>query len=118
MILLSVSMACMSLPAFAYNEQHQSQQLHQPPGHVKHTAHAASQHAKHVKKVTLLKPHQAWKVGHPMPASYRAKAYRVADYRTYHLSRPAKNQHWYRVNGDYVLVNVITHSILQIISGR
>ena len=120
-VLLSMSLAGMSLPAFAYNgqnqngphqnEQRQSQsQQHKPQG----GPHAAPQQ---VKKVAVVKPHQAWKVGNSLPASYRAKTYRVADYRTHHLKQPGKNQHWYKVNGDYVLVNVITNSILQIITG-
>lgn len=123
--LFSMALAAVSLPALAYNGPNQNgphqdgqHQAHQPPGQ-QHRPQGGP-HAgppQQVKKVVVIKPHQAWKVGHPMPASYRAKVYRV-DYRSHHLKQPGKNQHWYKVNGDYVLVNVISHSILQIITGR
>ena len=99
-------------PAMAHDSHHQ------PPGHAKGGPGPAQHVAHHHAKKVILKPHQAWKVGHSMPASYRAKAYRVQDYRTHHLKRPAKNQHWYQVNGDYVLINAVSNSIVQIITGR
>ncbi len=111
---LATLVMAFSASAMARNDDHQ------PPGHAKQHISQGASHVEHQhsKKVVPLKPHQAWKVGHQFPASYRAKTYRVYDYGSYHLSRPARNQHWYRINGDYVLVNVISHSILQIIAGR
>nr|MCM1981194.1 RcnB family protein [Acinetobacter pittii] len=33
------------------------------------------------------------------------------------MYKPSKNQQWIKVNGDYVLVNVINHSVIKIIKG-
>jgi Ni/Co efflux regulator RcnB len=103
LILAALTMV-VSVPAMARIDDHQS------------SSHA-HQHAEHGKKLAVSKPHHAWKVGHKLPDNYLSKGYRV-NYQTYHLGRPAKNQHWYRVNGDYVLVNVISHRILQVMAGR
>lgn len=123
-IIVGTAMTLLSVPTLAQNGQHG------PPGHSNYgqsndkvlnhsqAEKHGNQDAKHAKKVVQIKPHQSWKVGHQFPHGYRSKAYQVYDYGNYHLSRPAKNQQWYRINGDYVLVNVISHSILQIIAGR
>lgn len=123
-IILGTVMTLLSVPVLANNGQHGSsghsnhgQTKDKVLNHSQAEKHG-NQHDKHAKKVVQIKPHQSWKVGHQFPQSYRTKTYQVYDYGNYHLSRPAKNQQWYRINGDYVLVNVISHSILQIIAGR
>lgn len=105
-----------SVPAMARIDDHQ------PPGQSIQYAKSvnnshAHPHAEHGKKLAVSKPHHVWKMGHKLPDNYRSKGYRI-NYQTYHLGRPAKNQHWYRVNGDYLLVNVISHRILQVMAGR
>ena len=100
-------------------QQNHGQQRDASAPHSHANQHQTSQHQKHQpKKVMVVKPHQAWKVGHQLPSQYRGNAYRVTNYQAYHLNKPGKNQHWVRVNGDYVLVNILSQSILQIITGR
>lgn len=119
----------LSVPAFAQDNNHGYGKNHSAQNHgQQHSAgaphHQSNQHQKHQhqkhqpKKVMVVKPHQAWKVGHQLPSQYRGHAYRVTNYQAYHLNKPGKNQHWVRVNGDYVLVNILSQSILQIITGR
>ncbi|MDQ9010670.1 RcnB family protein [Acinetobacter gerneri] len=54
-----------------------------------------------------------WKVGHTYPSQYRGAGYKV-DHKQYKkLSRPGHNQQWYKVNGQYVLVNTQNHHIIK-----
>lgn len=115
LILAAVTMV-VSVPAMARIDDHQASGHSRQHAKSVNNSHA-HQHSEHGKKLVVSKPHHAWKVGHKLPDNYLSKGYRV-NYQTYHLGRPAKNQHWYRVNGDYVLVNVISHRILQVMAGR
>ncbi|RYY80132.1 MAG: hypothetical protein EOO69_03240 [Moraxellaceae bacterium] len=63
-------------------------------------------------------PHTNWKTGYVLPNQYRAKTYEVVRYNSYGLQRPGKNQRWFKIKGDYVLVNVANHHIVRIINGR
>ncbi|WP_265734191.1 MULTISPECIES: RcnB family protein [unclassified Acinetobacter] len=33
------------------------------------------------------------------------------------LSKPGKNQQWIKVNGDYILMNAVSHAMIKIIAG-
>lgn len=56
-----------------------------------------------------------WRVGQSMDKQYRQSRYAV-DYRSHkNLSKPGKNQKWYKVDGEYVLVNELTSAILRVV---
>ena len=60
-------------------------------------------------------PSRDWRVGQTLPRSYDSSRYKV-DYRdTKKLSKPNRNQEWYKINGDYVLVNEKNNKIVRII---
>lgn len=63
-------------------------------------------------------PQASWKAGYVLPNQYRTKTYQVARYRSHGLQRPARNQQWFKIKGDYVLVNVVNHRIIRMINGR
>ncbi|AOA56973.1 RcnB family protein [Acinetobacter larvae] len=54
-----------------------------------------------------------WQAGYVMPQHYRSDSYKV-DYRGTNLPKPARNQQWYKVNNDYILVDSETNNIIQI----
>lgn len=45
-----------------------------------------------------------WQKGYTMPQHYRGDSYKV-DYSEYRLPRPERNQQWYKINNDYLLIN-------------
>lgn len=60
-----------------------------------------------------LKQHK-WQAGYIMPQHYRGNSYKV-DYRDFDLPKPARNQQWYKINNDLILVDTETNSILRIV---
>ncbi len=57
----------------------------------------------------------SWRSGHNFPSQYHSSRYAV-NYKNYrHLSKPSRYQQWYKVNGDYVLVNQRDHRIIRVV---
>jgi Ni/Co efflux regulator RcnB len=81
--------------------------------------HPGQQHAEQrhraIVQDRVLKPSRDWKVGQALPSHYYGNGYTVDHKRYKNLSKPGKNQRWIRVNGDYLLINTLNHSILKII---
>jgi len=62
-----------------------------------------------------IRPSREWRSGQVLPNQFNSSRYHV-DYRNYrHLPRPDKYHQWYRVNGDYVLVNQKNNRIIRVI---
>ncbi|MBJ9722839.1 RcnB family protein [Acinetobacter calcoaceticus] len=59
-----------------------------------------------------LKQHR-WQPGYVMPQHYRGNGYKV-DYKDNDLPRPGRNQQWYKINNDYILVDTDSNSIVSI----
>lgn len=62
--------------------------------------------------VKRLKQHR-WQTGYVMPQHYRGDGYKI-DYRDSDLPKPARNQQWYKINSDYILVDLGSNSIVKI----
>lgn len=62
--------------------------------------------------VIRLKQHR-WQTGYVMPQHYRGDGYKI-DYRDSDLPKPARNQQWYKINNDYILVDLASNSIVKI----
>lgn len=134
-IVLSLSTALVAAPAMAApQEHHQSHQVsqHNQPHHVdqhKAPVNQQSQHAQNQHKAPVQQQHKPavykkavnpshdWKVGQKVPGQYHGKSYKVDHTKYKKLSKPGKNQQWIKVNGDYVLTNVMNHNIIKIIRG-
>jgi Ni/Co efflux regulator RcnB len=56
--------------------------------------------------------------GERLPSRYRTHQYVVDDWRTHHLRRPPRGQHWVQVGADYVLVAAATGLIVQAMTGN
>lgn len=59
-----------------------------------------------------LKQHR-WRPGYVMPQHYRGNGYKV-DYKDNNLPKPDRNQQWYKINNDYILVDTDSNSIVSI----
>ncbi|ANF82812.1 hypothetical protein A3K93_11870 [Acinetobacter sp. NCu2D-2] len=114
-IVLSVSTALVAAPAMAAPQDHQR---HAPQVQNKH--HQAPVHQQQKAKPFAKKavnPSRDWRVGQKVPSQYYGQGFKI-DHKHYKkLSKPGKNQQWLKVNGDYILTNVINHKILKIIAG-
>ncbi len=62
--------------------------------------------------VRRLQQHR-WQTGYVMPQHYRGNSYKV-DYKNSNLPRPSRNQQWYKINNDYILVDSDSNSIINI----
>lgn len=126
-IVLSLSTALVAAPAMAAPQDHQGNQSHQigkQPAPVKHQQQPAQnqhktpvqqQHKAVAKKA--VNPSHDWRAGQKVPNQYHGTSYKVDHTQYKKLSKPGKNQQWIKVNGDYVLINLISHSIIKIIAG-
>ncbi|MFK8933350.1 RcnB family protein [Acinetobacter junii] len=63
--------------------------------------------------VERLKQHR-WQAGYVMPQHYRGNGYKV-DYKQNNLPKPGRNEQWYKINNDYILVNSDDNSIIRIV---
>ena len=64
--------------------------------------------------VQRLKQHK-WQTGYVMPQHYRGDGYKV-EYRDFNLPKPARNQQWYKINNDFILVDADSNSIVRIVN--
>ncbi|OTG96755.1 hypothetical protein B9T24_08570 [Acinetobacter sp. ANC 4654] len=62
--------------------------------------------------VKRLQQHK-WQTGYVMPQHYRGNGYKV-DYKEHDLPKPSRNQQWYKINNDYILVDTDSNNILRI----
>lgn len=110
-IVLSLSTALIAAPVMAAPQDHQPKktqvQQHKAPTH---------QHKQQADK-KVLKPSKDWKIGHKVPSQYQTSSYKFNQNQNKHLSKAGKNQHWIKVNGDYILINDKTHNIIKIVRG-
>lgn len=62
--------------------------------------------------VRRLQQHR-WQPGYVMPQHYRGDGYKV-DYRESNLPKPSRNQQWYKINNDFILVDSDSNNIVRI----
>lgn len=62
--------------------------------------------------VKRLQQHK-WQTGYVMPQHYRGNGYKV-DYKNHDLPKPSRNQQWYKINNDYILVDTDNNNIVRI----
>ena len=60
-------------------------------------------------------PSRDWRVGQLLPRQFDSRHFQVSSSASKKLHKAAKNQQWYKVNGDYVLVNEKNHKIVKIV---
>lgn len=61
-------------------------------------------------------PSRQWRTGQVLPSQFDSKRYALSSREARHLPKTAHNQQWYKINGDYVLVNERSNRILRILS--
>ena len=66
-------------------------------------------------KNSRVNPSRDWRSGQYLPRSYDSSRYHVSDREARRLPNTGRYQQWYKINGDYVLVNERNNRILRII---
>jgi Ni/Co efflux regulator RcnB len=99
-VLLSASF--LAAPLVAATEA-SAQEHHRRPVHVEREVH-----------VTKYK----WSRGHRMSPAERRNMREVRDYRRYRLAPPPRGYRWVQVNNDYLMINIASNVISNIITGR
>lgn len=61
-------------------------------------------------------PSRDWRAGQNFPRVFSSSSYKVSDRDARRLPTTNRYQQWYKVNGDYVLVNERTDRIVRIIN--
>ncbi|WP_313034086.1 RcnB family protein [Acinetobacter sp.] len=61
-------------------------------------------------------PSRDWRAGQNFPRVFSSSSYKVSDRDARRLPNTGRYQQWYKVNGDYVLVNERTDRIVRIIN--
>jgi Ni/Co efflux regulator RcnB len=61
-------------------------------------------------------PSRDWRAGQSFPRVFSSSSYKVSDRDARRLPNTGRYQQWYKVNGDYVLVNERTDRIVRIIN--
>lgn len=121
----------MAAPAFAAPQNSQDHKQHATQNHnnANHQSmhnDASSHHAQNQHKPAsnnkagnkqMTRPSATWKPGNPVPTQYRGQSYKVDHSKYKKLNKPGKNEQWIKVNGDYVLTNVLNHNIIKIVPG-
>jgi Ni/Co efflux regulator RcnB len=60
-------------------------------------------------------PSLQWRVGQTLPRQYNSSSFELSDRQAKNLPKASRNQQWYKINGDYVLVNERNDRIVRII---
>ena len=61
-------------------------------------------------------PSRDWRAGQNFPRVFSSSNYKVSDREARRLPNTNRYQQWYKINGDYVLVNERTDRIVRIIN--
>ena len=65
---------------------------------------------------TRVDPSRDWRTGQSFPRVFSSSSYKVSDREARRLPNTGRYQQWYKINGDYVLVNERTDRIVRIIN--
>lgn len=120
-IVLSISTALVTAPVMAAPQDHydskrvndRTSQIHQD----RNDSHNQVVSKKHEQTKRNVTPSKDWKIGHQVPQQYQSQTYKFNYATNKRLSKPGQQQHWVKVNGDYILVNDKNHKIIKIVKG-
>lgn len=106
--LISVSALASPHHHDAHDRQHSQWQQHKPTSQYRPSYQYQQQHGQYQQG-------NRWKTQHQLPRMYQNSTYRVSSYQRHQLSKPARNQQWYKVDGYYLLTNVHNNMIVKIV---
>lgn len=103
-IALSLS-ALIATSAMAGNDHRYEAYQHQNAAHIKYNNYYDQKHGYN---------NHRWQKGQILPREYSKARFQVSDREARRLPQHGRYQQWYKVNGDYLLVNERTNRIIRI----
>lgn len=88
---------------------------HPPKAHWDHKNNQKWNDAQRYKQRSV-NPSRDWRVGQTLPRQYDSRSFKVSDRDARRLPNAGRYQQWYKVNGDYVLVNERNNKIIRIMN--
>ncbi|RKG36894.1 RcnB family protein [Acinetobacter rongchengensis] len=109
-------MAASTTMAASQDHAHQHDQKMSTQHHKQAQQHPDN-HGSDVKRVATQnnKAHHNWRAGNKFPSEYRGVGYKVNYQHNKKLSKPGKNQQWYKADNQYVLVDTTSYAILKVL---
>ncbi|MEG0487104.1 MAG: RcnB family protein [Acinetobacter sp.] len=116
-ITVSLSMVMAASTAMAAPQDHANHHdKAMPTQQHKNTQQHHDNHGADVKRVaTQNKAQHHWNAGNKFPHEYRGAGYKVNYQHNKKLSKPGKNQQWYKTDNQYVLVDTATYAIIKVL---
>ena len=94
----------MAAPSYQHQNQHHR--------HAQNPTHWNQNQSSHHRQVN---PSRQWRTGQYLPSNYHSSRYAVDNRQARKLPNSGRNQQWYKINGDYVLVNNKNNRIVRIL---
>ncbi|OTG63809.1 RcnB family protein [Acinetobacter silvestris] len=115
---LSLS-AMIATSAIAAPQDYQDNRHYSQPSHWNNQYNQQNnnryEHDRYDRDHRRVNPSREWRTGQYLPNQFSSSRYQI-NYKNYrHLPKPGRYQQWYKINGDYVLVNERNHQIIRIV---
>ena len=121
---LSAMIATTAMAAPQHDPRQRNFQPPKPPTHQnfkyqqqadRHDRFDRNDHNDRFDRQKRVNPSKEWRSGQYLPKQFNSSRYEVNHREAQNLSRANKNQQWYKINGDYVLVNEKNNKIIRIL---
>lgn len=110
-----ISVSALASPHGAWHDRHPAKpshtQQHKPTYSAQHR-HPAYQQTQ--QRFNDRGAHR-WQTQHKLPSMYLNSRYKVNAYQRHQLSKPDRNQAWYKVDGYYLLTNLNNNRIIKFV---
>ena len=112
---MSALMATSVMAAPNHHDDHRYQNKHHQPAQHWNNGKNNKHYDNSYNRYKAVNPSRDWRRGQVLPREYSSSRY-IVNYKNHrNLTKPGRNQEWYKINGDYVLVNVKNGKILSIV---
>ncbi|NHB59122.1 RcnB family protein [Acinetobacter shaoyimingii] len=101
--------SAMAAPYNHHDNRYQEQRHHQ----AKHWNNGKNDNR--YNRYKTVNPSRDWRRGQVLPREYNSPRYMVNHKNYRHLTKPGRNQNWYKINGDFVLVDHRNGRIMSIV---
>lgn len=85
-----------------------------PPSHMKYQDKKWEDRKNNQWNQSRVNPSREWRKGQTLPRAFNSSRYKISDREARRLPDANRNQQWYKINGDYVLVNERNDRIVRI----
>lgn len=114
-ISMSALMATATMAAPHYDQDHRYQSKPAPHWNNKQQVHKNDRFDRNHRQYSSVNPSREWRTGQTLPRQFSSSRFEADRNQIKRLPKAGRNQQWYKINGDYVLVNERNDRIVRII---